>query len=98
MVDWDGGLSNCNPNFNQSTLSTRTAWNPHPFLEIGLDVGWAHLSTANAGTALLGNFAAGAANPPQAFIGARPEVSTMSRTRSILHGSAVPEEHPALII
>jgi Porin subfamily len=64
------GLSNCNPNFNQSTASIRTAWNPHPFLEIGLDVGWARLSTANAGTALLFNTAAGTA--PQAFIGARP--------------------------
>jgi hypothetical protein len=64
------GLSNCSPNFNQSTASIRTAWNPHPFLEIGLDVGWAHLSTANAGTALLTPGLAVVQN--QAFIGARP--------------------------
>jgi hypothetical protein len=45
-----GGINNCNPNFSQSALSTRTAWNPHPFLEIGLDLIWFHLETANAGS------------------------------------------------
>ena len=43
-----GKINNCNPNFSQSALSTRTAWNPHPFLEIGLDLIWYHLETANA--------------------------------------------------
>jgi hypothetical protein len=45
-----GGINNCNPNFSQSALSTRTAWNPHPFLEIGLDLIWFQLQTANAGS------------------------------------------------
>jgi Porin subfamily len=47
------GFSNCNPNFSQVQLGTRTAWNPHPFLEIGLEVQWNRLSTADAGTVFL---------------------------------------------
>jgi hypothetical protein len=43
-------INNCNPNFSQAAASTRTAWNPHPFLEIGLDLIWFHLQTANAGS------------------------------------------------
>jgi hypothetical protein len=31
-------------------VSTRTAWNPHPFLEIGLDLIWNHVQTANFGS------------------------------------------------
>jgi Porin subfamily len=49
LVPVGGFLSSCNPNFGQSAVSTRTAWNPHPFLEIGLDLIWYHLSTANNG-------------------------------------------------
>jgi hypothetical protein len=45
-------LSNCSPNSSQNALSTRTAWNPHPSLEIGLDLIWWHQDTANAGTAV----------------------------------------------
>jgi hypothetical protein len=65
------GLGHCNPNFTMSTGSVRTAWNPHPFLEIGLDVGFMYFQTANNGSALLSNTPA-AANGPQNFIGARP--------------------------
>ena len=52
-------FSNCSPNFSQSQLSTRTAWNPHPTLEIGLDLLWVHNDTANAGTATLAATATG---------------------------------------
>ena len=45
-----GTFSNCNPDFSMTALSTRTAWTPHPTLEIGLDLIWAHLDTAFAGT------------------------------------------------
>ncbi len=44
-----GTLTRCSPNFSQTSLSTRTAWNPQPFLEIGLDLIWYHLSSANRG-------------------------------------------------
>jgi hypothetical protein len=40
----------CSPNFSQTSVSTRTAWNPHPTLEIGLDLIWWHLDTAMNGT------------------------------------------------
>ena len=43
---------NCNPNWSQTEISTRTAWNPHPFLEIGLEVGWFHQHTANSGSVI----------------------------------------------
>jgi hypothetical protein len=43
--------TNCDPSFSQTSVSTRTAWNPHPTLEIGLDLIWWHLNTANAGLA-----------------------------------------------
>src|SRR5262249_25600690 len=49
-----GSMTNCNMNFSQTAVSTRTAWNPHPFLEIGLDLIWYHLGTAaNGGNVLL---------------------------------------------
>ncbi len=50
-----GAGFSCNPNFSVSTVSTRTAWNPHQTLEIGLDLIWTHLDTAFAGTAIMGS-------------------------------------------
>jgi hypothetical protein len=41
---------NCSPNWSQTSVSTRTAWNPHPFLEIGLDLIWFHQQTAFGGS------------------------------------------------
>jgi len=42
----------CSPNWSESIVGTRTAWNPHPFLEIGLEVQWAHLQSAFGGSQL----------------------------------------------
>jgi hypothetical protein len=47
------GVSNCNPNFSWWEVGTRTQWNPHPDLDIGVEVMWNHLNTAFAGTATL---------------------------------------------
>jgi len=47
------GVSNCSPNYSFSQLASRTQWNPHPDLDIGVDVMWTHLNTAFAGTATL---------------------------------------------
>jgi hypothetical protein len=52
---------NCNPNWSQSSVSTRTAWNPHPFLEIGLDLIWFHQHTAFSGSTI--ELAANGARP-----------------------------------
>jgi Porin subfamily len=49
IVPIANGVGACNPNSSQTSFSTRTAWNPHPFLEIGLDLIWYHQQTANAG-------------------------------------------------
>jgi hypothetical protein len=47
------GLGNsCSPNFSWWQLGTRTQWNPHPDLDIGVDVLWTHLNSAYKG---LGN-------------------------------------------
>jgi hypothetical protein len=47
------GVTNCSPNFSWWELGSRTQWNPHPDLDIGVDVVWHHLNTAFAGTATL---------------------------------------------
>ena len=45
----------CNPSFAVYAASTRTAWNPHPMLEVGLDLIWQHLDTAFSGLATIGS-------------------------------------------
>jgi hypothetical protein len=40
----------CNPDFSMWNVGTRTQWNPHPFLDIGVDVMYYHLNTAFAGS------------------------------------------------
>jgi hypothetical protein len=47
------GVTNCSPNFSFWEVGSRTQWNPHPDLDIGMDVMWNHLNTAFAGTATL---------------------------------------------
>jgi hypothetical protein len=42
-------VTNCNPDFAVWGIGSRTQWNPHPYLDIGVDVLWAHLDTAFAG-------------------------------------------------
>jgi porin-like protein len=46
-------VSNCSPNYSWTQVGTRTQWNPHPDLDIGVDVLWSHLNTAFKGTATL---------------------------------------------
>ncbi len=46
-------VSNCNPNSSWWQVGTRTQWNPHPDLDIGVDVLFTHLNTAMHGTAVL---------------------------------------------
>jgi hypothetical protein len=48
-----GGVSNCNPDYSFWQVGTRTQWNPHPDLDIGVDLLWTHLNTAFKGTAAL---------------------------------------------
>ncbi len=43
----------CDPNFSYWQVGTRTQWNPHPDLDIGVDVQWTHLNTAYKGSAVL---------------------------------------------
>jgi hypothetical protein len=46
-------VTNCSPNYSWWELGSRTQWNPHPDLDIGVDVVWEHLNTAFNGTATL---------------------------------------------
>lgn len=46
------GVSNCQPDYSFWNIGTRTQWNPHPYLAIGLDLQYFHLNTAFAGTAV----------------------------------------------
>ena len=43
------GVTNCNPDFSWWQVGSRTQWNPHPDLDIGVDVLWTHLNTAFKG-------------------------------------------------
>jgi hypothetical protein len=45
--------NNCSPSFSWWQVGTRTQWNPHPDLDIGVDVLWTHLNTAYKGTGVL---------------------------------------------
>jgi hypothetical protein len=47
------GVSNCNPDYSWWQVGSRTQWNPHPDLDVGVDVLWTHLNTAFKGTATL---------------------------------------------
>jgi hypothetical protein len=55
----------CNPDFSWWQVGTRTQWNPHPDLDIGVDVLWTHLNTAYKGTATL---AANGARPAGPYV------------------------------
>jgi hypothetical protein len=59
-------VSNCDPDYGWVLVGTRTQWNPHPDLDIGLELLWTHLNTAFKGTA---NLAASGARP--AVVGAQ---------------------------
>jgi len=59
------GVTNCNPDFSWWQVGTRTQWNPHPDLDIGVDVLWTHLNTAYKGTA---NLAANGARPAGNYV------------------------------
>jgi Porin subfamily len=47
-----GGGNACSPDFSWWQLGTRTQWNPHPDLDIGVDVLWTHLNTAYKGSSV----------------------------------------------
>ena len=55
-------VSNCNPNYSWALVGTRTQWNPHPDLDIGVELLWTHLNTAFKGTATLAASGAQPAN------------------------------------
>jgi hypothetical protein len=42
-------VANCSPDHSFWAVGTRTQWNPHPFLDIALDVSYHRLNTAHAG-------------------------------------------------
>ena len=46
----NGVGNSCSPSFSWWQVGTRTQWNPHPDLDIGVDVLWTHLNTAYKGT------------------------------------------------
>jgi hypothetical protein len=50
-----GAQAGCSPSFSQYAVSTRTAWNPHPSLEIGLDLIYYHIDSAHSGIINLGS-------------------------------------------
>jgi hypothetical protein len=47
------GLSGCNPNYNTWQIGSRTMWNPHPQLDIGVEVIYTALNQSNTGPVVL---------------------------------------------
>jgi hypothetical protein len=69
--------NSCSPDFSWWQLGSRTQWNPHPDLDIGVDVLWTHLNTAYKGTGVL---AANGARPAGVYaIDDQDVVSVMFR-------------------
>src|SRR5689334_444713 len=52
--------NSCSPDFSWWQVGSRTQWNPHPDLDIGVDVLWTHLNTAYKAA---GTLAANGARP-----------------------------------
>ena len=50
----------CHPNFSWYQVGTRTIWNPHPDLDIGVEVLYTGLDTANSGATVNAGAASGA--------------------------------------
>jgi len=59
---WAPG-SQCNPNFGWWQAGTRTIWNPHPDLDIGVEVMYQAIQTANRGATVWQNGASGGMAP-----------------------------------
>jgi Porin subfamily len=59
---WAPG-SQCNPDTSWWQLGTRTAWSPHPDLDIGIDVMYTALNTANKGSTVNVGASSGALPP-----------------------------------
>jgi hypothetical protein len=59
---WAPG-SQCNPNFSEWQAGTRTIWNPHPDLDIGIEVLYTAINTANRGATIWQNGASGGLPP-----------------------------------
>jgi hypothetical protein len=59
---WSPG-SVCSPNFSWWQLGTRTIWNPHPDLDIGVEVLYTGLNTANKGATVNVGAASGGVPP-----------------------------------
>jgi len=55
--------NSCDPSFSFWQVGTRTQWNPHRDLDVGVDVQWTHLNTAYKGAAVLAANGARPAGP-----------------------------------
>jgi hypothetical protein len=55
--------SHCNPDVSWWQMGTRTAWSPHPDIDIGVDVMYTNLNTANKGATVNVGGASGAVPP-----------------------------------
>ena len=82
------GVTNCDPDHHIWAVGTRTQWNPHPYLDIGVDVPWAHLDTAFAGAGV--TTAAQGANPAQL-------VNIENQDRSGRHGPRAVQLHSLIV-
>jgi hypothetical protein len=79
-------VTNCDPDYSVRMVGSRTQWNPHPYLDIGVDVFLTHLNTTFAGF--------GEVLDPQ---GARTAGPVASRTRTYSRHGPRAVQLPAVI-
>ena len=85
---WAPG-SQCNPNFGWWQAGTRTIWNPHPDLDIGVEVLYQAIHTANRGATIWQNTRFGRLGPGPVHLRER---------RYLVGGVPHPAQLPALIL
>jgi hypothetical protein len=73
----------CSPDYSFYQIGTRTQWNPHPNLDIGLDVFYTHLNTAYKGPV---NFVANGARPACANVGGASPMTCAADDQNVWSG------------
>jgi hypothetical protein len=63
-----GGGNSCSPDFSYWQAGTRTQWNPHPNLDIGIELLYTKLNTAYKGATLVNGVAPGGPQNPVSLI------------------------------
>jgi hypothetical protein len=74
-----GGGNSCNPDLSVFQIGTRTQWNPHPLLDIGVEIIYTRLNTAYKGPTAPAGVDPGLPQNPVSFIDDQDVLSALFR-------------------